>query len=607
MAVAMASRFSEDGKYFAQISTEGKLKIWNTLSNSFEQEFTPDYHLTSPCTCLHFIEADSLKFKGASPKKKKRRDSESNFGPYIVLGTTSGLLLVYSISKSNLEYTINSETSQSLTCLSSADSKVIYSGAEQNVYVWNLDKKKMVNKWKVDNERISAILAIPESNQILTATKNIKLWDVDAKEIIRTFTGHSSEVTLLHYVAPQMKRDFYFLSGSKGDRLLNCWSLSDSSRDKNAIASFLMDDIVQNVSINVAVDGSTNMAATVRSGAVHIYQHTLNGKCGKPLKPKTTIQVVSDTGQTKDVVTPLRIIGAIYRDDKTLCIGHGTEILITFENLSIESHKKVQCLVRKDPRALAVSKPDQDNKIITPIVNDDVHYLTSQMSSMSTKKRKNEGRLEVPMEKRLENLELNKPDGDSKVPKSDNVAQLLVQGLHSKDKNILRTVLCKREEHVIRNTVRRLPVTVLVPLIQELSGFIKGKTLSSQIGSLWLRHILQIHAGILMSNPDLPDLLGSTLGSVESRLALLTPLNRLKGRLELLLPQVGGGPQESNENEEPLLVYNDKESSESDEEDIQMEVHSDSENEWEAESSEGEQIEENNVGSGSSESEDESS
>lgn len=52
----MASQFSSDGKYFAQITTDGKLKVWDAASGSFEQEFVPDFHLTSPCTCLHFVE-----------------------------------------------------------------------------------------------------------------------------------------------------------------------------------------------------------------------------------------------------------------------------------------------------------------------------------------------------------------------------------------------------------------------------------------------------------------------------------------------------------------------------------------------------------------------
>lgn len=52
----MASQFSTDGKYFAQLTDDGKLKVWDTYSGTFQQEFVPDYHLTSPCTCLHFVD-----------------------------------------------------------------------------------------------------------------------------------------------------------------------------------------------------------------------------------------------------------------------------------------------------------------------------------------------------------------------------------------------------------------------------------------------------------------------------------------------------------------------------------------------------------------------
>lgn len=57
----MVSQFNKDGKYFAYISVDGKLKIWNTIANRLDQEFTPDYHLTSPCTCLNFVEGETLK------------------------------------------------------------------------------------------------------------------------------------------------------------------------------------------------------------------------------------------------------------------------------------------------------------------------------------------------------------------------------------------------------------------------------------------------------------------------------------------------------------------------------------------------------------------
>lgn len=64
-AFTMLSQFSKDCKYFAHIAVDGKLKIWNTISNSFDQEFTPDFHLASPFTCLNFIELDYTKDKVA--------------------------------------------------------------------------------------------------------------------------------------------------------------------------------------------------------------------------------------------------------------------------------------------------------------------------------------------------------------------------------------------------------------------------------------------------------------------------------------------------------------------------------------------------------------
>lgn len=53
----MSTQFSRDGKYFAQITTDGKLKIWETTTSTFKQEFIPNLHLTTPCTCLQWIQA----------------------------------------------------------------------------------------------------------------------------------------------------------------------------------------------------------------------------------------------------------------------------------------------------------------------------------------------------------------------------------------------------------------------------------------------------------------------------------------------------------------------------------------------------------------------
>lgn len=190
-------------------------------------------------------------------------------------------------------------------------------------------------------------------------------------------------------------------------------------------------------------------------------------------------------------------------------------------------------------------------------MGNDVHYLTPQTSSIPSK-RKNDGQQEVPMEKRLENLMINEADSSSKVPHANNVSQLLTQGLLSKDKNILRTVLFKKDEQLIKNTIKRIQLSLIGPLFEELTKLIQGKTLSRQVGLMWLKNLILIHSGFLLSNPDLWSFFGQVLGSIESGLELQTPRNKLMGRLELLITQINHTPQQDSQDNEALLVFNDK-------------------------------------------------
>lgn len=70
------------------------------------------------------------------------------------------------------------------------------------------------SKWKTGNENISSLLILPDYTRLITASRNIKLWNVETKEMLRVFTGHSSQVHILRYVKPEGS-DTYFISGAK--------------------------------------------------------------------------------------------------------------------------------------------------------------------------------------------------------------------------------------------------------------------------------------------------------------------------------------------------------------------------------------------------------
>lgn len=56
------SEYSLDGKFYASISYDGKLKIWDTETSDLRQEFVPQLHLTVPFTCLTWINVDHTGF-----------------------------------------------------------------------------------------------------------------------------------------------------------------------------------------------------------------------------------------------------------------------------------------------------------------------------------------------------------------------------------------------------------------------------------------------------------------------------------------------------------------------------------------------------------------
>lgn len=55
MSGKFLAAFSNTGHYYAHISDDGKLRIWDVHSCTLKQEYTPDVHLTSPFTDLHWI------------------------------------------------------------------------------------------------------------------------------------------------------------------------------------------------------------------------------------------------------------------------------------------------------------------------------------------------------------------------------------------------------------------------------------------------------------------------------------------------------------------------------------------------------------------------
>ncbi len=79
----------------------------------------------------------------------------------------------------------------------------------------------------------------------------------------------------------------------------------------------------------------------------------------------------------------------------------------------------------------------------------------------------------------------------------------------------------------------------------------------------WLKHILVIHAGYLISNPDVTDVFSALFPLIESKLNVVGPLYRLSGRLDLMIQQIKHRTDEHERSLQsvslqPKLIYQDE-------------------------------------------------
>ncbi|KIJ70242.1 hypothetical protein HYDPIDRAFT_79324 [Hydnomerulius pinastri MD-312] len=142
-------------------------------------------------------------------------------------------------------------------------------------------------------------------------------------------------------------------------------------------------------------------------------------------------------------------------------------------------------------------------------------------------------------------------DAPNIVP-THSLTRTLIQALHSSDSRLLETCLAHSDPALIRNTVRRLPPQLAVPLllacVERLGRGARAANMkgggggaSSQRGMVlinWVKTTLTVHSGHLMTMPDLVARLAGLHATLTSRLALQDSLLSLNGKLDMVLSQI---------------------------------------------------------------------
>ncbi|KAJ3027630.1 UNVERIFIED_CONTAM: WD repeat-containing protein 43 [Siphonaria sp. JEL0065] len=155
-----------------------------------------------------------------------------------------------------------------------------------------------------------------------------------------------------------------------------------------------------------------------------------------------------------------------------------------------------------------------------------------------------------------------------KTPTATSLHNLLTQSVHSGDAQLLEQCLQVSDPVVITATVKRLPASQVVPLLNLLTVRLQMKPTRAKSLIEWVRAVVVCHAAFLMTNPSLVSHLSTLHSTLSTRTETFTKLLKLSGRLDLVTSQIAlrasraqiGDDDEGDEEEERegVAVYDEE-------------------------------------------------
>lgn len=153
---------------------------------------------------------------------------------------------------------------------------------------------------------------------------------------------------------------------------------------------------------------------------------------------------------------------------------------------------------------------------------------------------------------------------------------------YSVSKNIKQWEELKQEcttKEDIHNTVRRLPLDNVLPLLKELLKEFEAQKERDTDLTEWLKAILLIHTAYLMTSEGMVRKLNGVYNYLNARLTVYPKLLSMHGRLGLIQKQINyrNRVEDESEDEEDIKVFSDSEDDGLEDDDISDEDDGDDE------------------------------
>jgi hypothetical protein len=295
----MLVRFDPACEYFAAVSADGRLRVWDTGTSELKQECVPaDLGGDGArATCIAWSRApaaaEPAAAKGKSPKAPRRAVGLGR----VALGCESGAVLVWDLSTASLAATLDKSRGghglrvNDVVFEHGGGGATLFScGEDKAVIQWAVGSQEVLRSWRPDKDGVRRLLLSPDDALLVTAALTCKVWDVASGECVARLKGHGDHVNALALSAGGR-----FMLTAATDRHVHLWRADAPKPAAGGAAAASARACVQSFAFEHAVvalafqqgaaaaaaeraaeaagSACLRFAVLVASGAIHIWAH----------------------------------------------------------------------------------------------------------------------------------------------------------------------------------------------------------------------------------------------------------------------------------------------------------------------------------------------
>merc|ERR1712062_824911 len=175
---------------------------------------------------------------------------------------------------------------------------------------------------------------------------------------------------------------------------------------------------------------------------------------------------------------------------------------------------------------------------VEPIIYLNTNFENQPKMGKSSRKRKSSVKSAQTPEQE------NERNGEAKQSIEEKISELqsekILPIIENREPESLARVVSQALQagHVSHVTVTKLPAEAVLPLLAVIETNFQNGKVSGPGPAVWLKSLLESHAGYLMSLPDFQHVLSSLYSLLGPRTSHLNPTLQLAGKLEMLDKQV---------------------------------------------------------------------